>query len=247
MNTPVPMHDQPGAYSGRLGRGDPSSGRDCVEERTLSPVERTALVRALPATSDDPLLRIVAMMRMGAILVAVDGRIAYLNESGKEALCAQIGLALHGDRVVAVLPDVRRRLAQALAQACRPPHIDSALMVSPHTGRGAGRPVRILSMERMTRMSRPGGECLALLCVGAVRQRTPDASMLAQLFGLTVTEGALMASIASGERLHQCAVRRGVSLATVRAQLRNVFVKTGAATQADLLRIAWSVPGLWIN
>jgi DNA-binding CsgD family transcriptional regulator len=245
MNTRALLHDHPGACRGRLG--DPSNGPDRVEERPLAPFERAALVRSLPTSSDDPLLRLVAMMRMGAMLVAVDGRIAYLNESGKDALDAQIGLALHGDRVVAVMPDIRRRLAQALAQACRAPHIDSALMVSPSSARGAGRPVRVLSMERMTRLSRPGGESLALMCVGAVRQRTPEAAMLAQLFGLTVTEGALMASIASGERLHQCATRRGVSLATVRAQLRNVFVKTGAATQADLMLLAWSVPGLWIN
>ena len=247
MNTRAMLHDQPGAYSGRLGHGESPNGTDRVEERTLSSFERAAFVRTLPPSSDDPLLRMVAMMRMGAILVAVDGRIAYLNESGKEALDAQIGLALHGDRVVAVVPEVRRRFAQALAQACRAPHIDSALMVSPSSGRGAGRPIRVLSMERMTRLSRGGGECLALLCVGAMRRRTPEAAMLSQLFGLTVTEGALMASIAGGERLHQCATRRGVSLATVRAQLRNVFVKTGAATQADLMLIAWSVPGLWIN
>ena len=40
---------------------------------------------------------------------------------------------------------------------------------------------------------------------------------------------------------------RGERDAAVRAQLRNVFVKTGAATQADLTFIAWSIPGLWIN
>ena len=70
--------------------------------------------------------------------------------------------------------------------------------------------------------------------------------MLAQLFGLTAAESALMAAVAGGERLHACAARRGVSLATVRAQLRNVFVKTGAATQSELTFIAWSIPGLWI-
>lgn len=247
MNTRAMVHDNPGSYSGHLGNDDPAARGHAVAERALSMAERTALVRTLPSLSDDPLLRIVGMMRMGAILVGIDGRVAYLNEAGKEALTAQIGLALHGDRIVAVVPEIRRRLAHALTQACRAPHIDGAVLVSAEAGRGAGRPVRILSMERMAGLSRVSAEGLALLCIAGVRRRTPEAAMLGQLFGLTVTEAALMAAVASGERLHQCATRRGVSLATVRAQLRNVFVKTGAGTQADLMLIAWSVPGLWIN
>ena len=240
METRSMVQDSPAFHTGRLGP-------DVSVRPQLSLSDREALVRTLPALSDDPLLRVVGMMKMGAMLLAIDGRIAYLNQAGKEALVGHMGLALHGDRVVAVVPDVRRKLASALTLACRPPYIDGAVLLSPGPGRGIARPLRILSMERITGLSRSSGEGMALLCIGGVRPRVPEAAMLAQLFGLTATEAALMASIASGERLHQCATRRGVSLATVRAQLRNVFVKTGAGTQADLTQIAWSVPGLWIS
>lgn len=199
------------------------------------------------SASRDPLLQLLASMRMGAILVTREARVVYLNDAGREALTGPLGLVLRGDAVAAVAPDARRKLAAALSNACRPPFVDGAVLLAPADGSGVPKPLRVLSMERINGMPRRLDEGLALLCVASVRQRPPEAPMLAQLFGLTATEAALMAAVAGGERLHQCAARRGVALATVRAQLRNVFVKTGAATQADLTFIAWSIPGLWIN
>ena len=199
------------------------------------------------APLNDSLLDVLGTMRMGAAIVAIDGQVAYLNEAGKEAIAGDIGLALRGDRLVATSTDGRRKLALALAVACRPPFVDGAVLLGPGRASSVTRPLRVMSMERIAGRARCSDAGHALLCVGSGRQRPPDASMLAQLFGLTAAEASLMAGIAGGERLHQCAERRGVSLATVRAQLRNVFVKTGAATQADLTFIAWSIPGLWIN
>jgi len=197
--------------------------------------------------SDDPLLHVLGTMRMGAILVAIDGRVAYVNDAAREALGHDLGLALRGDRVVALASDTRRKLATALNQACRPPFIDGAVLLEAGRGNRVSKPLRVLSMARIASLPRSTEEGQALLCIGGARQRAPEAPMLAQLFGLTTAESVLMASIAGGLRLRECAQRRGVSLATVRAQLRNVFVKTGAATQADLTFIAWSIPGLWIN
>lgn len=213
----------------------------------LQHVERAPVAATPPAPSTDPLLQVLASMRMGVVLVGVDARIVYLNDAARDALSARIGLALHGDRIVAVAPEPRRRLASALELACRPPFVDGAVLLATRDGGFPGKPMRVLSMERIAGPASDTTEGLALLCIGNARRRVPEAEMLTQLFGLTATEAALMAAIAGGERLQQCATRRGVSLATVRAQLRNVFVKTGAGTQADLSILAWSIPGLWIN
>ncbi|MEO8936574.1 MAG: hypothetical protein ABI277_06995 [Burkholderiaceae bacterium] len=208
---------------------------------------RESALRTVPSVVGDPLLQLIDTMRMGAILVARDGRVSYLNDAGKEAVSGQHGIALRGEHVVAIASDARRKLAAALNNACRAPFIDGAVLLTATNGSGVTRPLRVLSMERIAGSLRRTDDGLALLCIGSTRQRAPDAPMLAQLFGLTTTEAGLMAAIAGGERLHECAARRAVSLATVRAQLRNVFVKTGAATQAELTFIAWSIPGLWIN
>jgi DNA-binding CsgD family transcriptional regulator len=245
MATHSSTYDDDKRFGGVFG-GDAGPGLR-TEEQMLTSLRREAAVRAMPTMSSDPLLQLIGTMRMGAVLVARDGRVVYVNEAGKEALAAHLGLTMRGDLVVAVAPDTRRKLSVALAGACRPPFIDGAVLLTATNGSGVTKPMRVLSMERIAGSSRRADEGLALLCIGSARQRTPEASMLAQLFGLTAAESALMAAVAAGERLHQHAARRGVSLATVRAQLRNVFVKTGAATQADLTLIAWSIPGLWIN
>ena len=248
MGQAAMVYDNPSIHSGRLrdraghslatdGPATPGGGHD-------------AAVRAMPTTSSAPLLQVLSTMRMGAILVSRDGRVVYLNEGGKEALAAQIGIALRGDCVVATAPDTRRRFLTALNNACNTPYVDGSLLLIASGASGLRRALRIVSMERLRGReatnveSTDGG--LALLCVACSRSRAPDASLLGPLFGLTGAESALMAAIAGGERLHACAARRGVSLATVRAQLRNVFVKTGAATQSELTFIAWSIPGLWI-
>jgi DNA-binding CsgD family transcriptional regulator len=243
MSMQTMVDGSPGRPAGQAGTNMATR----IDGRALSSFEREAAIRAMPSTSNDPLLQVLGTMRMGAVLVAVDGQVAYLNEAGKEALSADVGLVLRGDRIVAVAPDTRRKLTFALNNACRPPFIDGAVLLSGGRGSGISKPLRVLSMERIAGFTQRTPEGLALLCIGSARQRAPEAAMLAQLFGLTGAEAALMAGIVGGDRLYQCAERRGVSLATVRAQLRNVFVKTGAATQADLTFIAWSIPGLWIN
>lgn len=247
MGQAAMVYDNPSIHSGRLRD---RTGYSLATDDPAAPCGgHDAAVRGMPTTSSDPLLQVLSTMRMGAILVSRDGRVVYLNEGGKEALAAQIGLALRGDCVVATVPDTRRRFLTALNNACNAPYVDGSLLLSAGGASGLRRALRIVSMERLrgreANVERTDGG-LALMCVACSRSRAPDASLLGPLFGLTGAESALMAAIAGGERLHACAARRGVSLATVRAQLRNVFVKTGAATQSELTFIAWSIPGLWI-
>ncbi|MDF8334655.1 helix-turn-helix transcriptional regulator [Novosphingobium cyanobacteriorum] len=70
-------------------------------------------------------------------------------------------------------------------------------------------------------------------------ERPPDASMeeLACLFGLTSAEARLAAAISVGESVQDYASRRGITQGTARLQLKHVLAKTGAARQADLVRL----------
>jgi DNA-binding CsgD family transcriptional regulator len=67
------------------------------------------------------------------------------------------------------------------------------------------------------------------------RSRPPEGS-LRVLYGLTVAEEALALALRDGRRLTEVAEARGVSLETVRVQLKSIFAKTGCDRQADLAR-----------
>jgi len=67
-----------------------------------------------------------------------------------------------------------------------------------------------------------------------IAEQTDEAALCA-LYNLTGAEARLAAALAAGERLQAFADRRGISLATVKTQLRQVLAKTGTGRQADLV------------
>ena len=78
-----------------------------------------------------------------------------------------------------------------------------------------------------------------------VGEWTPEAGqVLVETFGFTSAETAVAALLAEGIGAAEIAGRRGVSILTVRAQIRAILAKTGADGQADLVRLLLSVARL---
>ncbi len=67
---------------------------------------------------------------------------------------------------------------------------------------------------------------------------------LAQLFRFTAAESRLAMALLAGAEAAEYATANGVSLATVRTQLRSLLAKTGTRRQAELVRLLGGVPGL---
>jgi DNA-binding CsgD family transcriptional regulator len=65
----------------------------------------------------------------------------------------------------------------------------------------------------------------------------PDASLLAQAFGLTGAEARLASYIGTGESIELAAERVRVSVSTARTQLKAVFAKTNTHLQAELVAL----------
>jgi pimeloyl-ACP methyl ester carboxylesterase/DNA-binding CsgD family transcriptional regulator len=71
---------------------------------------------------------------------------------------------------------------------------------------------------------------------------TPETSqLLASTFGMTDAETAVAAGLAEGLAPKELAERRGVSVLTVRAQIKSILAKTGASGQSDLVRLLASL------
>lgn len=74
----------------------------------------------------------------------------------------------------------------------------------------------------------------------------PDPRLLRQLYGLTAAEARLSARLAGGVNLQEAARASRISIHTARMHLRQLFKKTGTASQCELLqRLLTSAPA-WL-
>lgn len=70
-----------------------------------------------------------------------------------------------------------------------------------------------------------------------------DLVRIAELYGLTDAEARVAGAVANGDSLEKLAASTGVSIHTVRSQLKAVFRKTGTRRQAALARLLLTSPG----
>lgn len=75
-----------------------------------------------------------------------------------------------------------------------------------------------------------------------------NAGQLAEQFGLTVAESHLAVRLAEGRTVAEAAKAAGISMATARTHLRNIFAKTATSRQSELaLLLLTSLAGIAIN
>jgi pimeloyl-ACP methyl ester carboxylesterase/DNA-binding CsgD family transcriptional regulator len=83
------------------------------------------------------------------------------------------------------------------------------------------------------------------LLIAFQRDREQQDEVLSRTFGLTPAESRLALLLADGRSLEDSADLLGVSIHTVRAQLKSAFAKTGTNRQQDLVRIIAELESLW--
>lgn len=81
-------------------------------------------------------------------------------------------------------------------------------------------------------------EAAAIVFIRQANAPAPlNPAALQAIYGLTAAEAALALALTRGATLDEHAAARGVSINTVRVQLKQALAKAGAARQADLVRI----------
>ena len=89
----------------------------------------------------------------------------------------------------------------------------------------------------------PSGRYLVLM-FDASRLPRPSTTMIRRTYGLTPGEARLVTALVAGGSLADIAERHGLSVQTLRSQLKSVFAKTGARTQAQLMRLVVAGPSV---
>ena len=106
-----------------------------------------------------------------------------------------------------------------------------------------GRATQVLHLIPIKRSAHDiFGQSFALLMITTVSsERAPSLNLMRSLFDLTAAEARVAQGIAAGKTLEDLAQAGGVSINTVRNQLRRVLEKTGCARQAELAALLSSV------
>lgn len=213
------------------------SGDDAAAARGLSgPLMRQlALARQamdhldIPA-DNDPLNRAVQEVGGAAVVLAPDGRIAATNELGEAAFGGRQGVFL--DRGV-----IDPRSAQDFDALCRAANArgnrsQAILRILPAGGRTPAFLAEAYLLEA------PGQDKSFVVIRSIEIDWSAEASArLATAFGLSEAETEVARLFYETRSIERVAAARGVTVLTVRGQIKTVMAKTEAGSQADLIRL----------
>jgi DNA-binding CsgD family transcriptional regulator/PAS domain-containing protein len=172
---------------------------------------------------------------LGIYLIDRKGQMLLSNAAGQAILDEEDGLYRSGAYLRASDPAAERRLRLLIAE---PGPVPTKLPPVVALPRGGERRPLLLSVMPIRRAPADTADASAVIYVF-----NPDLDVrallapVAQTYRLSPAEARLLALIANGDSVAEAASELNVKEQTVRAYLKNIFVKTGTTRQADLVRV----------
>jgi DNA-binding CsgD family transcriptional regulator len=179
-------------------------------------------------------------LRAAAEALAMIGLPAAVLDSGGRVLAANALIEtfrshlswLPKDRIALVDPAANELLRRAVAKIDAP----AANSVRSFPAKGAAGDPVVVHLIPATGTARDlfEGGFSVLAMTPQAAPSAPDAALIQGLFDLTAAEARVAGGVAEGLTLDEIAARHGVTIGTVRSQIKSVFGKTGVARQAQL-------------
>jgi DNA-binding CsgD family transcriptional regulator len=175
------------------------------------------------------------------LLVGADGAIAFANDPAKAMLAEGTMIRVAGNALRAVSPETDRILRDVFQSAEKG---DASVGV-----RGVAVPLTASSQERWfahvlpltSGNRRQAGLAYAAVAAIFIRKTVPDAppplEAIAKLYKLTASEVRVLDAVLKAKGVKAMAEMLGVSQATVKTHLHNLFRKTGTNRQSDLVKL----------
>lgn len=223
----------------RRGARAPFAPDDVTAAAIFIPHLRRALSVALDGP---PAIPAATGYEVGApcFLLGPDGAILHRNHAATVMLGAQDGVADVGGRIRFQDRNAQRLLDAAIGSIERAAwsvrwRYGTEFLAERATG---GAPMVIvmlpLGMENPIATVATQARCAVYILEAPLRANSVVPERARRLFGLTRAETDIALAVAGGATLKEIADTRGVTMATVKAQLRAALAKTGARRQAEL-------------
>ncbi|WP_341898905.1 hypothetical protein [Ferrovibrio terrae] len=185
-------------------------------------------------------------LTVGVMVVDAAGRLLFSNTVAERLLQKGQGIAASHGHLRAQLADRNLVLQHTIREA-----VAGFSGRSSHTGmlvmpRRDGLPLSLLVCPAPgDRLGSNRLKAAAIIFVNNPDDRvTPTEAALSAQFRLTPAEARLTAALLDGEHVDDYVQRTGLSLHTVKTQLKAIFAKTGSGRQADLIRVVLANPVL---
>ena len=198
--------------------------------------------RAETAPLLDSATAVLNRLPIGVILVTADTKILFFNGKAKRYLEQNDGLIVGADRICrATLPGESRALAKLLSATLSPSD------ESKSEGDFAISLTRMESDYPLNVMVAPigtgaAGKGAVLFVSDPAEPVELSVESICKLYGLTPAEGRLALGLTNGHKLDDLAEQWGVSMHTVRSQLRQIFRKTDTSRQSEVVKLILTGP-----
>lgn len=162
-------------------------------------------------------------------VLAPTGRVVLANRSGERQLEIASPFGMHADRLHCGEPECAAALEQSLREAAQ--QRASAFRFRNSIGHWF---VRVLPVS--------GSAGTALVYASPAEPPPAPEDVLRQLWQFSKAEATIAFMLADGLSIKEIAYARDVSVNTVRAQVREIYRKTGARRQAELAKLLYGLP-----
>jgi len=185
------------------------------------------------------------MVATPVILFRHGGKIVAMNRSASALMEERDGLVATRDGLRAERQAESALLARAIRLAGSPPNGNGGAGETVYVSRRARSPLQVLvSPVRSSGVNSLGGTITAIAFVNdPSRRQRPAQDILRTLFGLTPAECRVALLLGDGRAPKEIAAMIGVSVETVRSQMKSIFSKAGVKRQSELVRLLLSHSG----
>lgn len=186
--------------------------------------------------------RAIDSFALSMLIVDHKAAILHLNNEAESLLSKQLGgLSSQGGRLAADSPDDNHKLATLISQATSYPAVGGAMFLNnskvPQT-----RQVFVTPLPAASPFVKDWQTPLALVLVMETSQSLSSMQLLGKLYNFSPAELKVTAALMQGKGPEEYALEAGVSLNTVRTQIKNLYRKTGTSRQAELVALLCRTP-----
>jgi DNA-binding CsgD family transcriptional regulator len=178
----------------------------------------------------------LGLVRYGAMLVAMEGRLQMANPAALEILEKKDGLWVSNTGLITDRASDARTLLVLLREAIQSPTQGEPCespMILPRSKARSSLIVRVVPGPGLDRP--PAGRAAMVMLYDQDVSIEVDTSLLIKLYGLTRGEAALAASLMRGKSIEEAATELFISPHTARTHLKRIFMKTDTHRQTELV------------